>query len=97
MSDIEKRRIQLLQDTRKIYSDNYSPPAIHPRYQSAYSSLYGSESQEQMPGVKVFFLRFLVAICIFGVLFLLDYRNEKIGNVSSQTIISEIQKDLFRK
>ena len=95
MSDIEKRRTQLLQDTRKIYSDTYSPPAIHPRYQSAYSSLYGTEAQEKMPGIKMFLVRCIVAILIFGVLFLLDYREEKIVNVCSQTIISEIQKDLF--
>ncbi len=95
MFDIEKRRTQLLQDTRKIYSEHYSPPAIHPRYQSVYGSLYGEDSSEKSPSIKMFFIRLFVAMLIFGVLFLLDYREEKIANISSETIIQEIQKDLF--
>ena len=95
MSDIEKRRTQLLQDTRKIYSDQYSPPASHPRYQSVYASLYDEGFDEKSSNIKLFFIRLFVAVLIFGAIFLLDYREEKIANVNSNMIIREIQKDLF--
>ena len=40
MTEAERRRNELLRETRKIYSEKYAPPAIHPRYQNAYQSIY---------------------------------------------------------
>ena len=40
MTETEKRRSELLAQTRARYSEKYTPPAIHPRYQSTYHSIY---------------------------------------------------------
>ena len=44
MTETEKRRIALLAQTRKTYSDKNSPPAVHPRYKGAYQSIYKNEN-----------------------------------------------------
>lgn len=97
MTEVEKRRLKLLQDVRKNYSDKNTPPAIHPRYSSVYHSIYSNEIDEQYHPQNTFFLRFIIATFLFAVVFLVDYHKEKIVNVDSQTIISEVQKDLFGK
>ena len=95
MTDVEKRRLTLLRETRKTYSDQNSPPAIHPRYQSVYLSLYGSEKGEDSKVHSTFLIRFVIAIFAFVLFYIMDFRHEKIGMVNSQYIISEVQKNLF--
>lgn len=95
MTEVEKRRLQLLQDVRKKYSDRNTPPAIHPRYSSTYHTLYHESEEETMPKQGTFFLRVIIAGLIFGLVFMLDYRQEEIKNVDSQTIINVLQDDLF--
>lgn len=95
MTDVEKRRLKLLQDTRRSYSEKNSPPAIHPRYQSAYLSLYGDEQSEEVGTRNTFLIRVMISILLFALFFIMDYRKEEIGTVDSQYIISEVQKDLF--
>ena len=93
MSEIEKRRQQLLQETRKSYSDKKSPPAIHPRYQSAYRTLYEEHDSEKPK--HTFFIRLMIALILFAIVFVMDYHKEKIGMVDSQTLIQQVEKDLF--
>lgn len=95
MTDVEKRRLKLLQETRKSYSDKNSPPAIHPRYQSAYRTLYDSDGEEQTNMRSTFVIRIVIAVLLFGLFFVMDARNEKIGTVDSKYIISYIQQNLF--
>ena len=97
MTDFENRRMKLLQDVRKNYSDRSTPPAIHPRYSSVYHSIYSDETDEQCRPQNTFFLRFIIAAFLFAAVFMVDYHKEKIVNVDSQTIINEVQKDLFGK
>ena len=97
MTDVEKRRRRLLEDVRKDYSDKNPPPAIHPRYSSVYHSIYSDETDEQCRPQNTFFLRFIIAAFLFATVFMVDYHKEKIVNVDSQTIINEVQKDLFGK
>lgn len=97
MTDVEKRRLKLLQDVRRNYSDKNTPPAIHPRYSYAYHSIYSDETDEQSQPRSTFFLRLIIAAFIFAVIFMVDYHEEKIVNVDSQTIVNEVQKDLFSK
>ena len=84
MNEVEKRRIQLLQDTRKSYSNQNTPPAIHPRFQATYHSLY----QEEEP--NHFFTRIILAVLILGICFILQQQEQ-------QTLINIIQEDLFSK
>lgn len=95
MTEVEKRRLRLLQETRKTYSMHNSPPAIHPRYQSVYLSLYGRSEEEETKGSTSFLARTLIAIFVFVLFYAMDYGNEKIGTVSREYIVSEIQKDLL--
>ena len=95
MNEVEKRRLKLLQETRKYYSDKYSPPAVHPRFQSTYHSIYGREESEYVEDRGSFLIRSLIAVLLFALLFVMDYRNETIGTVDSQLVISEVQKNLL--
>ena len=95
MNEVEKRRLKLLQETRKYYSDNYSPPAVHPRFQSTYHSIYGRDESEYVEERGSFLIRSIIAVMIFALLFIMDYRNETIGTVDSQVVISEVQKNLL--
>lgn len=95
MNEVEKRRLKLLQEVRKNHSDKNTPPAIHPRYSSAYHSLYHSEFDEQTRPRSTFFLRLIIAAIIFTFVFVIDYHKEEIANVNSQTIVNEVKKDLF--
>lgn len=95
MTEVEKRRLKLLQEVRKNYSDKNTPPAIHPRYNYAYHSIYEDEFNEQSRPQSTFFLRLIIAAFIFAFVFMIDYHEEEIVNVNSQTIVNEIQKDLF--
>lgn len=97
MNDVEKRRLQLLHETRKNYSDKYVPPAVHPRFQSTYDSLYRDREDEQYGPRSTFLMRTVIAVLLFALFFLMDYRNEKIGIVDSQVVISEVQRNLFSK
>lgn len=92
MTEVEKRRLTLLQETRKNYSDKQSPPAIHPRYQSTYQSLYGREDEEVTKKSTPFFIRLFLSMFLFALFFVMDYKEKSIGMVDSQVIIAEIQK-----
>ena len=97
MNDVEKRRLQLLQETRRNYSDKFSPPAVHPRFQSTYDSLYRDRQNGQTEERGSFLVRAVIAILLFALFFLMDYSNEKIGTVDSQVVISEVQRNLLSK
>lgn len=95
MTEVEKRRLRLLEETRKSYSDNNTPPAVHPRYKSVYNSLYEEDEEESTN--STFGLRLAISILIFVLCFVLNYQNETIGNIDSQVIVQEIQREyLFR-
>lgn len=91
MTEIEKRRVKLLRDTRKTYSEKYAPPAIHPRYQSTYNSIYGPEEEISNKN-SMFFTRIIISIVIFALFFVFDYKKMSIGMVNTQFVTTEIQK-----
>ena len=95
MNDVEKRRLELLHETRKNYSDKYSPPAVHPRFQATYDSLYRDYQNELTEEHGSFLVRTVIAVILLALFFLMDYRNEKIGTVDSQVVINEVQKNLL--
>ena len=97
MNDVEKRRLRLLQETRKKYSDTYAPPAIHPRFQSTYHSIYGRDENDYTENKGTFLVRTIIAMLLFALFFVMDYRNEKIGKVDSQVVVNEVQKNLLSK
>ena len=91
MNDSEKRRRQLLEETRSLYSDRNSPPAVHPRYKFAYERLYGSED-EMAPGT--FGLRLFLCFMLFAAFVAMDNNGITVKSVSSDRIVQEITTDL---
>lgn len=79
MTEAEKRR------------KNY--PAVHPRYRAAYHSLYRDEPEETKK--SSFGVRVVISVFILTLFILFDYRQDQIGTVDSQYIISAVQKDLL--
>ena len=46
MNDAERRRQELLEQTRALYNDRRTIPAVHPRYANAYHYLYGKQQED---------------------------------------------------
>lgn len=91
MTETEKRRSSLLEQTRKIYSDQYTPPAIHPRFKGAYQSIYKNENMVKREGVKsTFSIRMVIAVLLFGLFAMASY-NEVRG---TEKVVAEIQREL---
>ena len=87
MTETEKRRIELLQQTRRTYSEKYTPPAVHPRYQAVYRSLYKNEAEEKT--TSSFMARLVIALLLFGAFFL---ANQK-GLEETEIVANEIQQE----
>lgn len=101
MTETEKRRNALLEQTRKMYSDKYAPPAVHPRYQAIYKSIYKIDTEKQ-EGQKTSSLgvRFVIAILLFGV-FAIASENDmeeakKVVNVIQQEFDGFVDLQIFR-
>lgn len=95
MTETEKRRLDLLARTRNIYNEKNTPPAIHPRYGAAFRFLYSEEEEEEKLVSGTLWVRFLIAVFIFVLVFVIDARKEAIGNIDSKTVITEVRRDLF--
>lgn len=96
MNEIEKRRLELLEETRNTYNLTYHPPAVHPRYQSAL--LTNDRKREGDFTTKHFWiLRSVIAVLILSLFALMYIRKEEIGTIDSQRIIQEVQRDLLSK
>ncbi len=90
MTETEQRRKALLAQTRAHYSDKYAPPAIHPRWQNTYHSLYQSENSDQTKsGFGSFGVRMIVAIMLFCMFAFADYQ----GMGETKTVSDEIGRD----
>ncbi len=64
MNEAEKRRRELLEQTRYSYQES-GIPAIHPRYRASYSELYGEEEAEQGSlGIRTFICMILFAVFV---------------------------------
>lgn len=86
MTDVERRRIELLKQTRKTYEDK-NIPAVHPRYRNTYTSIYGREMQEEKSGT--FGARLVIAILLFG-LFVIANKNEM---EEAEIVSTQIQQE----
>lgn len=86
--ETEKRRKDLLEQTRSLYTDKNPVPAVHPRYRNAYNSLY---RQEEDPDTGSFGLRTLICCLLFLGFILMDEYNVSAAHVSSSLITETIQ------
>lgn len=92
MNSSEKRRQQLLEQTRNMYSDRRSSPAIHPRYRNTYGYLYGHE--EEPVSVGTLGIRTFLCVLLFAAFVTMDKQDSKVFHVSSDQIVNEITSDL---
>jgi hypothetical protein len=95
MNDSEARRRELLRQTRKLYSDSHSVPAVHPRYGHIYHDLY--EEDDPIVEQGSFMLRLSIGILCFLCFVWMDYRKVEIADVSSTQIVQQIEKEFQLK
>lgn len=88
MTDEQRRRIALLQQTKG------EGPAIHPRYQNTYHSLYQDDVHREKGS---FFLRLLCAIVIFSAIFYMEYTGQSVGEYDTGQVIQCIQEEIMIK
>lgn len=91
MNDSEKRRRQLLEQTRERYRDRQGIPAVHPRYGAAYRQIY--EDDQTVP-VSTFGVRLLLCLLLFAGFVSFDKNDAKFREVDSSRIVDEIADDL---
>ncbi len=88
MNQSEKRRKQLLEQTKILYTDRKVPPAVHPRYGNIYSELYGGGEEQ---GGGTFGVRVMLCLLLFAVFAAMDYQDAKISNVTSEQIVEAVE------
>ena len=87
MTETERRRNELLRETRKIYTEKYAPPAIHPRYHNAYQSIYKTTPRKKQN--STFLARVLIAILLFSAFFAANQKGLK----EAETVVNEITSE----
>lgn len=91
MNDSEKRRRQLLEQTRELYNERRTVPAVHPRYKAAYQEIY-DEEQAGMPGT--FGIRLFLCLLLFAAFVSMDKNGNEVMQVDSTRIVDEITSDI---
>ena len=80
-----------MEQTRELYSDRRSIPAIHPRYGMAYREIYG---EDQIPVRGTLGLRAFLCFMLFAVFVTMKTQEKEVLNVDSYRIVEEITYDL---
>lgn len=90
MNEIEKRRQELLNQTRRRYGNTNPIPAIHPRYRATYNSMY---HEEEIPSNSGLGFRVFLAVILFFLFVAIDQSKETIARVDSNRIVNEIERE----
>ena len=97
MNESELRRRELLRQTRRLYNDHNEIPAVHPRYGSICSSLYGDGQADRQPETArsgSFPIRLVIGILCFAFYIWLDQSGTEVAQVSSSVIAEQIGQDM---
>ena len=89
MNEYEKRRRELLKQTRAIYEETTPTPAIHPRYQRINGSLYDTTPK------SMFGIRFAIAVVIFLMFFTMHQNEIRFRTIDSQYVAQKVSEDLL--
>lgn len=92
MNDSEKRRQRLLEQTRELYGERRTIPAVHPRYGAAYRQIYSDEQAGLPP--SSFGIRLFLCLLLFAAFVSIDKNQGEVMHVSSSRIVDEITTDL---
>ena len=93
MNDAERRRQELLEQTRALYNDRRT---IHPRYANAYHYLYGKSQEDINEDTKggTFGIRLFLCALMFAAFLTMDKQKQEVFHMSSSDIANEITKDM---
>lgn len=91
MNEAEARRRQLLEETRNLYRDDNIPPAVHPRYRAAHTSLYPDKEELPKSSLKI---RIILSILCFVCYIAVDYGNIEIVHFDSDLIREQISSEM---
>lgn len=94
MNESEMRRRELLRETRRMYRESESVPAVHPRYKAAYQDLYRKDTKEERDR-SGFYFRLILAVIGFICYVYFDQNQVEIAEVSSAEIRCQIEKDTY--
>ena len=92
VNDSEKRRQRLLEQTRELYGEKRTIPAVHPRYGAAYRQIYSDEQQPIPP--SSFGIRLFLCLLLFAAFVSMDKNKSEVMHVDSSRIVDEITTDL---
>ena len=92
MNESDRRRRELLRQTRKLYDENISLPAVHPRYGNIIHELY--ETDEQAEPKNSFFFRAAIGLLCFVCYVCVDANQIKVAEVGSEQIVNQIEKQM---
>ncbi len=87
MTETERRRAELLQYTRRLYSEKQAPPAVHPRFQGTYHSLYSAE-EDSGGGRGTFGIRVVISILLFCL-----FAAASKSDFDTQMVVQEIEQE----
>lgn len=90
MTPSEKRRRKLLQQTRNLYSDRRTPPAIHPRYGNLYADLY----DEDVSTGGTLGIRITICLLLFACFITMDYTENTMLNMNSEQVETMVAENL---
>lgn len=81
-----------MEQTRELYGEKRSIPAVHPRYGAAYHQIYGDEQQQITP--SSFGIRLFLCLVLFAAFVSMDKNKSEVMHVDSSRIVDEIMTDL---
>lgn len=94
MTDAEKRRENLLRQTRMLYSGKHMNPPVHPRFRSVNERILweenGGDAKRGTLGVRT-----VIAILLFLLFVAMDYRKVETMHVDSNQIVQEIERQFI--
>lgn len=94
MTEAQRRRQELLLQTRKLYSDKHKVPAVHPRYGGANLYSEAHEVSESSPQLNSFKLRLLISMLLLIIYAGADYTGTMIGDYSSEDIVNAVSTNV---
>lgn len=94
MNDTEKRRKNLLEQTRNLYQDDRINPAVHPRYKAAYHQLY---PDEMVIHKGTFGVRCILCILAFGIYIMMGKNENYIAEIENFRVKETIMENYIEK
>ena len=90
MNESEQRRKQLLWETRNLYQDKDTVPAVHPRYRTMTDLISEQPKSAAKGSLK---LRIIISLLCFGCYLFMEYGKITIRHIDSSAVRAQIGKE----